>query len=257
MENSKPDSDNASAPKSGPGRLLRQARLDLRLAPEDVAQILHLSSKQIMALEADDYQHLPGPTYIRGYLRSYAQLLGLVPEKVVDTYNSLMISAKPVSLPLSAPPPQITSSDHLVKAASVGVAVVVLGLVYLWWQSEEDPLDQFQAPAIFGQADVEKQVLPNAADEKPADVELANVPGGGEPATSPGPAPVGSVPGSAATSGQMTVSGMTLNVSPAEPPRPATTPSPPAPPAAEPVMTRTRRVAEIPAGVPRSRLVLH
>ena len=87
MDNATPESADTSDPRTGPGRLLRQARQDLRLAPEDVAQILHLSSKQITALEADDFQSLPGPTYVRGYLRGYAQLLGLSPEKVVEIYN--------------------------------------------------------------------------------------------------------------------------------------------------------------------------
>ena len=138
MENTKPESPDTAAPRSGPGRLLQEARLDLRLAPEDVAQILHLSSKQIVALEQDDYKNLPGPTYVRGYLRSYAQLLGLSPEKVLESYNSLTIPSKPISLPQSAPPPQITSSDRLIKAATLGVAAIVLGLVYLWWSSEEE-----------------------------------------------------------------------------------------------------------------------
>ena len=62
MDNTKPESADVVAPRSGPGRLLRQARLDLRLAPEDVAQILHLSSKHITALEMDDYLSLPGDT---------------------------------------------------------------------------------------------------------------------------------------------------------------------------------------------------
>ncbi|MDH3370200.1 MAG: helix-turn-helix domain-containing protein, partial [Gammaproteobacteria bacterium] len=160
MENTRSNPDNTSAPKSGPGRLLRQARLDLRLAPEDVAQILHLSSKQITALEADDYQHLPGPTYVRGYIRSYAQLLGLEPEKMVEAYNSQMNASKPVSSPSLTPPQQISSSHHLVKAASVGVAVVVLGLVYLWWQSENESRDISPAPAINGQTTMKSPESP-------------------------------------------------------------------------------------------------
>ena len=115
MENVKTENPEASVPRTGPGNLLQQARLDLRLAPEDVAQILHLSSKQIIALENDDYKTLSGPTYVRGYLRSYAQLLGLSPEKVVEAYNSLTIAPKPITLPRSAPPPQVTSSDRIVS----------------------------------------------------------------------------------------------------------------------------------------------
>jgi len=134
-------------PLSGPGHLLYRAREDLRMAPEDVAQILHLSARQIVALEQDDYQHLPGPTYVRGYLRGYAQLLGLSPEKVIDSYNALTIPPRPQSRPQSAPPPQVTSSDSLIKLVTVGVAVFVFGLVYLWSQNKEESASKPVAPS--------------------------------------------------------------------------------------------------------------
>lgn len=257
MENTKPESANAAAPRSGPGQLLRQARQDLRLAPEDVAQILHLSSKQIIALEKDDYKTLPGPTYVRGYLRSYAQLLGLSPEKVVEAYNSLTIPSKPIMPPQSAPPPQVTSSDRTVKAASMGVAVVVLGLVFLWWQSNDQSLDQTsQSPGAMEQASV--NVLPpqNASEElssSPASVDLPTA-NSGEPAPLPGSSavPAQRAAGPAVSpNGQLTVSGMTLNVSPADSPRPVTN---------VPVVTertvRARQTVDIPPGVPRARMVL-
>ena len=73
MANADSTTPPAPASASAPGSQLQQARKDLQLAPEDVAQILHLSVKHINALERDDYKSLPGPTYVRGYLRSYAQ----------------------------------------------------------------------------------------------------------------------------------------------------------------------------------------
>lgn len=259
MDNTKPESADIAAPRPGPGRLLRQARLDLRLAPEDVAQILHLSSKQITALEADDYQSLPGPTYVRGYLRGYAQLLGLTPEKVVEAYNSLTIPAKPMLPPQSAPPPQVTSSDRLVKVASLGVTAVVLGLVYLWWQSNGQSLEQTsESPTVAGEASVDVLPPQNVSGDispstTPADLPPAS---GGEavPRTSSAVTPVPNAAGpTTSPGGQLTVSGMTLNVAPAETPKPATA----APAPGEQATLRTRRAAEIPPGVPRARMVLH
>ena len=258
MDNTKPESADIAAPRSGPGRLLRQARLDLRLAPEDVAQILHLSSKQITALEMDDYQSLPGPTYVRGYLRSYAQLLGLTPEKVVEAYNNLTIPSKPILPPQSALPPQVTSSDRLVKAASMGVTAIVLGLVYLWWQSNDQPLEQAsQSPTVAGQASVDVLPPQNVSGDISPSTIPANLPpaNGGEPAlqASSGATPVQNAAGpTTSPGGQLTVSGMTLNVAPAESPKPASE----APQPADRVTLRTRRAAEIPPGVPRSRMVL-
>ena len=259
MDNTKPESADVAAPRSGPGQLLRQARLDLRLAPEDVAQILHLSSKQIVALEKDDYKTLPGQTYVRGYLRSYAQLLGLSPEKVVEAYNSLTIPSRPILPPQSAPPPQITSSDHMVKAASIGVAAVVLGLVFLWWQSNEQLFEQASQPSTeTGQASVNiAQTQEASSDTLPSATPANLLPtNGGEAVLPPGinMTSAQSTPGpTASPSGQLTVSGMTLNVTPAETPKPAAAAVKPD----ERVKLRTRKAAEIPPGVPRSRIVLH
>lgn len=259
MDKIKPESADITTPRTGPGRLLRQARLDLRLAPEDVAQILHLSSKHITALEADDYQSLPGPTYIRGYLRGYAQLLGLTPEKVVEAYNSLTIPAKPLMPPQSAPPPQITSSDRLVKAASLGVAAVVLSLVYLWWQSNDQSLEQAgELPTVAGPASMDVAPSQNISGEglsstTPNSLISAN---GSESAPQPGIIAAPTQSSSAPTTspdGQMSVSGMTLNAAPAETPKPAST----APVPADRVTLRTRRAVDIPPGVPRARMVLH
>ncbi len=272
MENTKPESPDIAASRSGPGRLLHEARLDLRLAPEDVAQILHLSSKQIVALEQDDYKNLPGPTYVRGYLRSYAQLLGLSPEKLLESYNSLTIPSKPISLPQSAPPPQITSSDRLIKAATLGVAAIVLGLVYLWWRSEEEtPTAPSSPPAVATQAPAivpppsppENASVPSAAGASVA-TNSATSPAVTEPAlqtmtgnvarapniTTPAAPVPATKPGS--SNGQVMVSGMIINVAPTEPPKQA---SPATPPRTDRALERTRRAAE-PAGVPRSRMVL-
>ena len=274
MENTKPESPDTAVSRSGPGRLLHEARLDLRLAPEDVAQILHLSSKQIVALEQDDYKNLPGPTYVRGYLRSYAQLLGLSPEVVLESYSSLTIPSRPISLPQSAPPPQITSSDRLIKAATLGVAAIVLGLVYLWWRSEEEtptapsspPAVATQTPAIVPPAPPslpENVSVPSAAGTSvatnsatsPAVTEPASQAVTGNVARTPNiTPPAAPVPATkpASSNGQVTVSGMIINVAPTEPLKQA---SPAPPPRTDRAMERTRRAAE-PAGVPRSRMVL-
>ncbi len=127
IENSRP---------AGPGGQLRQARLDLKLAPEDVAHILHLSSRQIVALENDDYDKLPGPTYVRGYLRGYSQLLGLAAEPVVETYNRMVASRKPIDLGKLAAPAEIRRDHQLIKLVTVAVVVIVLGLSAVWWHDQ-------------------------------------------------------------------------------------------------------------------------
>jgi cytoskeleton protein RodZ len=138
MEQPTPTADTVAP--TGPGAKLRQARLDLKLAPADVANILRLSPRQILALENDDYPSLPGPTYIRGYLRSYAQLLGLAPEKIVEHYNSIAAAAPPVDLTKLTPTEQVTTQDYRIKLVSLAVLAIVAGLSIVWWQGRDKGL---------------------------------------------------------------------------------------------------------------------
>jgi cytoskeleton protein RodZ len=72
-----------------PGALLRKARQGYEWSIDDVAANLNLSIDVVSALERDDYRHLPGATFVRGYLRSYARLLGIDENEVlVSTSDS-------------------------------------------------------------------------------------------------------------------------------------------------------------------------
>lgn len=244
---------------------MQRARQDLQLAPEDVAQILHLSVKHIVALEQDDYKRLPGPTYVRGYLRSYAQLLGLAPEKLIESYSALITPPKPLlSLPLSlsVPLPQISSSDRLTKLATVAVAAMVLGAVFLWWRSAGEAVDPERAPSALARVSAAGSAGKTSSSEN-LPVSLSN--NATTPANDAGPdlapAPNSSTaqpadaktPGTKQMNSQVTVSGMILNISPTEP---AKVIGPAATTHTDRAIMGARRSVEIPPGAKRSRLVL-
>lgn len=74
----KADAEAASAAAGlRPGRALAEARAARNLTVVEVAQQLKLSTTQIEALEADAYERLPGPVFVRGFVRNYARLLEL------------------------------------------------------------------------------------------------------------------------------------------------------------------------------------
>ena len=60
---------------SRPGRVLADARVAKGMTLAEVAAQLKLSPSQVTALEADDYASLPGPVFVRGFIRNYARLL--------------------------------------------------------------------------------------------------------------------------------------------------------------------------------------
>jgi cytoskeleton protein RodZ len=65
------------------GGRLRAAREAAGLSVDAVAQQLKLAPRQVTALEEDDWQGLPGRTFIRGFARNYARFVRLDPEAVL------------------------------------------------------------------------------------------------------------------------------------------------------------------------------
>lgn len=158
-----------SKPTAGPGEFLGDTRRKLGLEPDNVAQILHLSRYQIEAIEANDYEHLPEPTYVRGYLRSYCQLLNISPDSVIDSYNEAVGGWKATTYSGLTVERQIGSSDNVVRFATLGVIGVVFGLAIVWWLGENE------APAIVP-APTEVAATPSNGIENNADAVAEELP---------------------------------------------------------------------------------
>jgi len=75
-----------------PGQLLREQREARSLSVQQVADELHLTMHFIRALESDAYDKLPGDVFARGYLRSYASLLQLDPDQMMQSFNGYVIA---------------------------------------------------------------------------------------------------------------------------------------------------------------------
>ena len=152
----------STASGQGPGAQLAQARADLRLTHAEVAAKLHLASRQIQALEEDDYRDLPGATYVRGYLKSYALLLGLTPGPILDAYARLTAAPVAADFRTIAPHKEITSRHHQVRLVTYIVALLVIGLAAAWWQGRDTrpPNPLLVAP--------EEQPPVSASDASPA-----------------------------------------------------------------------------------------
>ncbi len=125
---------------AGPGQKLHEARMQARLSAEQVAETLNLSIQQIVALEENDFARLPGPTYVRGYLRNYAQLLGLPPQEIIESYasvNGTYRAARPSTL---KPEREVTTRDGAVRFATFLVVGILILLAVVWWQGRSSRL---------------------------------------------------------------------------------------------------------------------
>ncbi|CAK0774098.1 cytoskeleton protein RodZ [Gammaproteobacteria bacterium] len=149
-----------------PGSLLRRAREERRQTQAEIAAMLRLNVNVITALEENNYAHLPLPTFVRGYLRSYAKLLDMAPEPIIAAYERQgVITQPPVTLFIR----NQSSNDRIWHFFSYVVIAGLIALVAIWWRS--DP------PANVKNTVVEQTVSPQTPEVKhgstPQDKSLA------------------------------------------------------------------------------------
>ncbi|OIP65775.1 MAG: hypothetical protein CO150_02340 [Nitrospirae bacterium CG_4_9_14_3_um_filter_53_35] len=68
---------------------LRRLRESIGITIEKVSMITKIRIPILHALENRDFSRLPSPIYVKGYLKSYARVAGIEPEKLIQAYGPL------------------------------------------------------------------------------------------------------------------------------------------------------------------------
>lgn len=93
------------------GELLKSERINKNLTPQDVAHALKLSPRIVQAIENGQIEELPAKTFIRGFVKSYADYLKIDTESVLKQFQEEMGSTLPVTKTSTfAPSDQISST---------------------------------------------------------------------------------------------------------------------------------------------------
>jgi Helix-turn-helix domain/Domain of unknown function (DUF4115) len=118
--------DGKTVMVDGLGEFLRRERELRHISLDDVAERTKISRRYLEAIEEERYDRLPGETFVRGFIRSYAQSVGLDPEDTLLIYNhSRMVHdvASPRTEPLS-PDRRAWHERFLLWLLVAGVVVV-------------------------------------------------------------------------------------------------------------------------------------
>ena len=119
------------------GSSLREARLRQDLDFPELEERTKIRPKYLRALEDEHFEILPAPTYVRGFLRSYAEALGLDGQPFVDEYNSRFTIGED-DAPLRArrvPPPKRDRGpreSRIAAVALVAIAVATALVIAAW-----------------------------------------------------------------------------------------------------------------------------
>jgi cytoskeleton protein RodZ len=163
----------------GIGERLREARTSRGLDLEDVEQQIRIRKRFLVAMEDEDWDVLPGSAYVRGFLHTYAELLGLDADAIVDEYRrSHRESPGAEAEPLAPAQPVATESPGVPRAplsdrvrgpwllVAAGIAVVLAFLLVLGLTGGDD---EGGGGSPEGAAQEEPAATTTPAEEEPVE----------------------------------------------------------------------------------------
>lgn len=151
------------------GHVLRNARLARGLSTEDISRQLRISVKQVEAIEKEDFDKLPGRTFLRGFVRNYANFVQLESAPLLESLpgSSPILAAhertpfKDKQLSFSANRSEGLGGSRLISI--VILLLVVFGAYYIlennaWLQSSVDEVTEKSSKSESGKGSMEIQL---------------------------------------------------------------------------------------------------
>ncbi len=122
------------------GEYLKRERRLRQITLEEVADGTKIAIHMLRAIEANKWESLPAEVFTRGFVKSYAEYIGLVPEEVLLRYQEERAKEAKEhgdkgepdlarDLPISSPP----EMSHSVLPWVIGMIVAVLAAAALWF----------------------------------------------------------------------------------------------------------------------------
>jgi len=234
------------------GHYLQHARVHKDITLETVAAHTCIHIATLQALEEDEYDRLPADVFVRGFIKIYANYLGLDPERAIALYQPAPDSARNIYSERQGRAHRILPGEAMAEASPFAIAkpllvilllILVAALAYTTYKSSRSPSTP-TPPALNPVEELHEQSIPSLAppqDGAPSTTEPTPLPNATEELAPPNPA------------GEPTV---TLHLHDQPPPAaPAPTTTDVAATMAEPA-TSAAPAAIMPGATPEARLVI-
>lgn len=123
------DAEDVAATDTPYGEELKAAREHMGVRPADVAASLHLEEAVIRALEEGRQDKLPARVYVRGYVRAYANLLGLDPERLTGNFDSAQGAPEAATPPVGGGAGKVSRAHLSQRRAGLFLGAIVAAIV--------------------------------------------------------------------------------------------------------------------------------
>ena len=145
--------------------MLAEARKAKGLSQEDVASQLFLTATMIRQIDEGQFQVLGKTAYIRGYLRTYAKVVGLSEDTVVAAFNEIQqveVDTTEVHELVEEPVGVNRFTGPVVQTGLIGLALVLLVMLLVWIFTDNEDANVGYRPA-----DIEASVAEAGQREPP------------------------------------------------------------------------------------------
>lgn len=180
------------------GASFKKARESKNVSLDKIAVETRISSRFLVAIENEQFELLPGGIFNRGFIRTYAERLGLDPEEAITAYEKLSQPVEPDPVRQEAPPSRgKTTKVPLYITAVVGLAILIGGY-YIATRSSEPNRVAVSPPAA---APVAPKPDPAPVSEEAAEPETETTTVATSTAAAATPAPLPTPSAAPASSG--------------------------------------------------------
>ncbi len=165
---------DAAGQETPVGQQLRLAREQNGISLDDLAQTLKLGKKQLQSLESGDWDKLPGPTFIRGFVRNYARLVHIDAEHLMTQLDRALVKPAsnlevPISRPVNVQYSGFAASHKSRQIVLLGAAFVALAATLYFFMPNDLTSLRSNIQSMLNTA-AQKEVL-SSDSAKPAKAE--------------------------------------------------------------------------------------
>jgi len=130
------------------GALLRKAREQRGYTLDDIQEYTKIRKRYLEAIESGDYKVLPGSFYVRAFVKTYAETVGLDAEEVLRLYQRELPQPPSAETVIAEPmiKPRRRSVQHNDRWGKVAVSllmwafpVLIVAVIYVYWSNNKEP----------------------------------------------------------------------------------------------------------------------
>ncbi len=158
-----------------PGSFIKRERELRGISLNEIAAETKIGNNYLHALEEDNYDSLPAPTFIKGFLRAYSKHIGLDENDVVLRYEDFIerTTEKKEVVVVDEKVTQPANRKYYLTAiiAGAGLLILILLSLYVFWPDNSSTIKQSEA-----EQETSEQVLEKIESPKTADIPQGNIP---------------------------------------------------------------------------------